>query len=169
MNGGTTVLIYRLHEISRIPSISTLEEWVPQSSASPYPPGTLRAPLDSTCAYACESCITKSLILNGRSLKPYALVLQLARSAIRLTSFRASSKPSLPSLPFSRIISLTGAIAAFRHVSRRSEPDSPSDRRASVAIEKSGSSLVCASICYEHGAQVENKRLTKLRIFTRCS
>lgn len=65
----------------------------------------------------------------------------------RPTSFFAASRPSLPDLPFSRISSLTGAIAAFRHVSRRSDPDSPSVRRASTSMEKSGARWVWESIC----------------------
>ena len=63
-----------------------------------------------------------------------------------LTSLRASSRPSLPDLPFSRINSRTGAIAAFLHVSRRSDPDKPSALLAKVAMSKLGSSLTCASI-----------------------
>ena len=58
---------------------------------------------------------------------------------VPLTSFLASSSPFRPSRPLSRITSLTGAIAAFLHVSLKSLPLSPSVRLANSRMLNAGS------------------------------
>ena len=78
--------------------------------------------------------------------------------------------------------SRTGTIAAFRHSSFKSEPESPSACSARVTKGKSGESLVSFNICFifyffirvfkniwDKRRRMSIKVLTSLRIFARCS
>jgi hypothetical protein len=114
---------------------------------------------DCTRASPLRRSRTSSVAAVGSPVKGHGVTLVSrlgeGNSARRHTSFFASSIPLIPVPPLSLISSRTGIIAAFLHVSFRSDPDNPSVLRASSSKSKSGDSEACESI--------------SRRIFSRCA